>query len=109
MAGGASQRVGRNLPGAILATMRTKAVLSSDTSLAAECAQVELWRKMPPQEKLRAVTEISRAVEELSLAGIKLRHPAASDRECMLRLAIIKLGRQLACEVYPEASRISGR
>ena len=89
--------------------MRTHAVLSSDTSLAAECAQVELWRKMSPLEKARTVTEISRAVQELSLAGIRLRHPEASERECLLRLAIIKLGRQLACEVYPEAALLSGR
>ena len=89
--------------------MRTNAVLSSDTSFAAERAQVEAWRKMSPVEKLRTVTEITRAVQQLSLAGIRLRHPEASERECLLRLAIIKLGRQLACEVYPEASRIPGR
>ena len=96
-------------PEAILPAMRTKAVLSSDTSLEAERAQVEMWRKMSPLEKVRTVTEISRAVQELSLAGIRLRHPEASERECLLRLAIIKLGRQLACEVYPEAALLSGR
>jgi hypothetical protein len=89
--------------------MRTNAVLSSDTSLAAERAQVELWRKMSSIEKAKTVSEISRAVQELSLAGIRLRHPEASERECLLRLAIIKLGRKLACEVYPEAAQISGR
>lgn len=77
--------------------MRTHAVLSSDTSLEAERAQVDLWRKMSPLDKVRTVTEISRAVQELSLAGIRLR------------LAVIKLGRQMACEVYPEAARRSGR
>jgi hypothetical protein len=89
--------------------MRTKAVLSSDTSLAAEREQVDLWRRMSPLEKARTVTEISVAVQQLSLAGIRLRHPEASDEECLLRLAIIKLGRRVACQVYPEATRISGR
>ena len=64
---------------------------------------------MTPIEKARAVTEISRAVQELSLAGIRLRHPEASERECMLRLAALKLGRQLACKVYPETAGLSGR
>jgi len=89
--------------------MRTTALLASDTSLAAERAQVELWRRMSPIDKLRAVTEISRAAQELSLAGIRLRHPEASDDECMLRLAVLKLGREVACRVYPEAAKLSGR
>jgi len=89
--------------------MRRSAVLASDTSLEAERAQVELWRHMSPLEKVRAVTEISRAVQQLSLAGIRLRHPDASDQECMLRLAVLKLGGQVACHVYPEAAPFSGR
>jgi hypothetical protein len=89
--------------------MRTTALLASDTSLAAERAQVELWRRMSPIEKLHAVTETTRAVLQLSLAGIRLRHPEASEEECMLRLAILKLGRRLACQVFPEASRLRGR
>jgi hypothetical protein len=87
--------------------MRTKAVLASDTSAAAERVQVELWRCMSPLEKLRLVTEITRTVETMALAGIRLRHPQASDRECMVRLSILKLGRRLACRVYPEAAAIS--
>jgi len=89
--------------------MRTTALLASDTSLAAERAQVELWRRMSPIEKLHAVTETTRAVLQLSLAGIRLRHPEASNEECMLRLAILKLGRSLACQAFPEAARLRGR
>ena len=88
--------------------MRTTAVLTSDTSLEAERVQVELWRKMSPPQKVRAMTELNRTVEQLSLAGIRMRHPAASERECFLRLAILKLGRELACRVYPEAEHILG-
>ena len=88
--------------------MRTTALLTRDTSIEAERAQVELWRRMSPLEKLRAVTETTRTVLELSRAGIRLRHPQASDDECNLRLAILTLGRDLACQVYPEAARFSG-
>ncbi|MGH9787002.1 MAG: hypothetical protein ACRD88_22760 [Terriglobia bacterium] len=89
--------------------MRTTALLAADTSLKAERAQVEIWRRMLPIEKLCAVTEISRAAQQLSLAGIRLRHPAASDGECLMRLAILKLGRRLACQVYPQVARLRGR
>jgi hypothetical protein len=88
--------------------MPTSAVLTHDTSDAAERMQVELWRRMSPSEKLRLVAALNRAVEALALRGIRLRHPGASDHECMLRLAILKLGRRLACRVYPEASGLPG-
>lgn len=75
----------------------------------AERIQAERWRRMTAAEELRAVTEATLAVQELSLAGIRMRHPGASDRECMLRLAALKLGRNLACEVYPETEALLGR
>ncbi len=89
--------------------MRTTAVLAADTSLAAERRQVALWRRMSPLEKLNLVGESTRAVLQLSLAGIRLRYPEASDEECRLRLAILTLGRELACRAYPEAARLRGR
>ncbi len=68
--------------------------------------QVQLWRRMSPLEKVRAVASISRSVQELSLAGICLRYPDATERECLLRLAILKLGREIACRAYPEAAAL---
>lgn len=87
--------------------VRSLAVLSSDTSLEAERLQVESWRRMSPLEKVRQLTEISRAVQQLSVAGIRLRHPGASDRECALRLAVLKLGHTLAGLAYPEAADLA--
>lgn len=84
-------------------------MLASDTSLEAERTQVELWRRMSPIEKLYAVSESTQAVLQLSLVGIRLRHPEAADEECRMRLAILKLGRELACRVFPEAARLRGR
>ena len=84
------------------------AVLASDTSREAERVQVELWRRMSPMEKAHAVSGISRATQELSLVGIRQRHPGSSERECALRLAMLKLGRKLACKAYPEATALLG-
>lgn len=84
------------------------ATLARDTSPEAERLQVELWRKMSPLEKARAVSAITRAAQQLSLAGIRQRHPGASDRECMLRLAMLKLGPELTRRIYPEAADLLG-
>ena len=82
------------------------AILTSDTSRAAERVQVELWRRMSSVDKARAVSGISRATQEFSLVGIRQRYPDASERECTLRLAVLKLGRELALRAYPEATAL---
>jgi len=84
-------------------------LLASDTARHAQRLQVALWRRMTPLEKVRAVSDTSRAVQELSLVGIRRRYPGASERECMLRLAALTLGWSLASEVYPELSSLEGR
>lgn len=78
-------------------------VLSLDTSPAAERLQVELWRRMSPIDKARTVSALTRATQELSLAGIRQRYPHASEREWFVRLAVLTLGRRLTARVYPDA------
>ena len=80
------------------------AVLSRDTSPEAERRQVALWRGMTEMEKARLVSSASRAVQLLSLAGIRRRHPQASAEECMLRLARLKLGSKLFALAHPESA-----
>ena len=81
-------------------------LLSADTDEASERGQIERWRAMSPAQKLALVTELNAAVGTLALAGIRLRHPGASEREQFLRLACIKLGRDLAAQVYPEIEQL---
>ena len=80
--------------------------LSLDTSPEAERLQVDLWRGMSPLQKARTISAVTLSVQRLSLAGIHQRHPGASDRECMLRLAVLKLGPELARRVYPEVAAL---
>jgi putative SOS response-associated peptidase YedK len=80
----------------------SRAVLASDTSPEAQRIQVALWRRMSPIEKAQTVGRISRNVRQLSLAGIRQRHPLASERECEMRFAILTLGRTLASKAYPD-------
>lgn len=67
---------------------------SRDTSPEIEERQIEVWRVMTPAEKLRIVSELVHATEELALAGVRLRHPDADEREQELRLAALRLDRE---------------
>ena len=79
-----------------------------DTSAEASRVQIDLWRRMSPSERAHLASEMTRAVEELCMAGIRMRHPQASERECFLRLALIKLGPELTRKAYPEAVPLLG-
>ena len=88
---------------------RPAGFLSVDTDAESEQHQIERWRAMSPAEKFRVVAELNAAVDTMALAGIRLRHPDASPREQFLRLAIMKLGRDLARQVYPEIEQLDAR
>ena len=64
---------------------------------------------MSPLDKARTVDALTRAVQALALAGIRQRHPGASERECFLRLAALELGRETAVRLYPDAAGLLGR
>ena len=76
--------------------------LSLDTSPEIERLQVEGWQHMSPAQKAAVVSGLTQAVHDLALAGVRLRHPQASEREQFLRLALITLGVDLARRAYPE-------
>ena len=44
---------------------------------------------------------------DLSLAGIRRRHPQAPERECFLRLAAILLGVDTTRQIYPDAAQLT--
>ena len=83
--------------------MTRKAVLSDDTTAAAEDVQVRRWREMTPSEKGDLITGLSQAAAAMTVAGIRHRHPSASEREIFLRYAILTLGGELGCRAYPDA------
>ena len=76
----------------------------ADTSLPFDRLQIEAWRRMSPLDRLLAADALSREFQALLLAAIRNRHPDASERECFLRLAVIKLGRERAVQLYPAAA-----
>lgn len=73
---------------------------SPDTTYDIERRLVDAWRGMPAREKARQLLDCCRMVEQLSLAGVRLRHPNADDRELFLRTAALRLGRDLMIDVF---------
>jgi hypothetical protein len=81
-------------------------VSSDDTDAEAERRQVQRWRSMSPAEKFRVVAEMNAAVDTMARAGIQSRYPLASPRERFLRLAVLKLGPDVARKAYPEIAAL---
>ena len=88
--------------------MAGKAVLSRDTAPDVEALQVEIWRSMSPAEKANLVSAASRSVYELALAGIRQRHPDASEEEVAIRWSRLALGIDWARRLHPEAGQVLG-
>lgn len=81
-----------------------QAILAADSTREIELRQIDAWRRLSPAERLRLVSETTRGVLELSLAGIRRRYPEASGRECFLRLAAIRIGVGATRRIYPDAA-----
>ena len=60
---------------------------ASDIHPDVERVVVEGWRSMSAAEKVHQVRELTNTARRFSLAGIRRRHPDASERELRLRLA----------------------
>jgi hypothetical protein len=77
--------------------MRTQ---SPDTSPKAERVLIELLRQAPAWRRLQLADRMSSTVRNLSLAGLRARHPRANEAELRRRFADIHLGPELAAQVY---------
>jgi hypothetical protein len=64
-----------------------------DTAPAIEARRIDGFRRMTPAQKFALVAALTSDVRQLSLAGIRMRHPGISDREAMLRLAAFNIDR----------------
>jgi len=53
-----------------------------------------------PEQRAGALRAVDRGVRRLALAGLRARHPGASDAELIVRLFASVHGRELALRVY---------
>jgi hypothetical protein len=60
----------------------------------------ELLRRMTPVQRLHKAVALSMTVRKLAEAGIRDRHPSASDEEVRARLAVRLFGRKEALRIF---------
>lgn len=71
-----------------------------DTSSEAMTLVTRRWREASPAEKLDHVTQLNETCARLAEAGVRARHPGASDHEVHLRVVALHLGRELMVAAY---------
>ncbi len=79
---------------------------TSDTPPHIEKIVIEGYRRMTPMQKLKRVTELTKAVQQLALARIRRKYGELPEREQQLRLASLWLDRETMLRVFnwdPEA------
>lgn len=74
--------------------------LSEDTSAAAAAVFLARAREMSPTERLERMRAMTRAVQQAAVAGSRMRHPAADEREIRLRLAARRLDPDLMVKIF---------
>jgi hypothetical protein len=74
----------------------------SDTPSEVDDILIALLRKAPAWRKFKMVGELNATVKQFALAGIRQRHPNATEREVERHLADLLLGEELAAKVYGE-------
>ncbi|MGE5342030.1 MAG: hypothetical protein ACM3SY_11195 [Candidatus Omnitrophota bacterium] len=72
----------------------------SDTSPEIERLIIEGYRRMSPQQKLKRVNELTKAVQQLALARIREQYGEMPEREQQLRLASLWLDRETMIKVF---------
>ena len=71
-----------------------------DTSPEALAVFFEIQRRRPAEQKLADAFDLSEGLFELVKAGIRMRHPAAEEREVFLRAVATRLPRELMIRAY---------
>ena len=61
---------------------------------------VEGYRKMPPWEKMKRVSELNKAVQQLALSRIRKQYGDIPEQEQKLRLASLWLDRDTMIHVF---------
>lgn len=77
-----------------------------DTSEEAARVQLDVYRRMAPEERLRVGLELTQMSRDLVAQGIRARHPGYSDDDVRWALIRLWLGRELFARAYPHGPEI---
>jgi len=81
---------------------------SHDTSPQIRKIIIAGYRRMTSQQKLKRVTELTQAVQQLALARIRKQYGECSEREQQLRLASLWLDRDTMIRVFDWDPEVKG-
>ena len=73
---------------------------SADTDEATERYLFERLRALPPWRKAEMLSAATQAAGDLAMAGVRQRHPNASEAEQRKRFAAIILGRDMSITLF---------
>ncbi len=73
---------------------------SDDTSPEAERVLIDRYRRLDLHARLRLAFDQQEVSDAFALCGIRMRHPQADEREQKLRLAALKIERELMLRAY---------
>jgi len=74
---------------------------SADTSEAAAAFQMETYRRLGAAKRAEIAAALSDELREVTLAGIRRRHPDYSDAVCRQALLRLILGDDLVRSIWP--------
>lgn len=77
---------------------------ASDTNENVDRAVFDGLRQMTPLRRLEIAARASRALHRLSVAGLRLRHPNASEEELASRAGALRLGPELTRKAFGDAA-----
>ena len=72
----------------------------NDTGKDTEREYIKLLRATPPWRKAAMVDSLIRTCQELAVAGIRMRHPNATEKEIQMRVASLWLDRNLMIRIF---------
>jgi len=76
-------------------------IASDDTSVEAATMQLEAWRRLGPEARVALLAELSDEIRQVSLAGIRQRHPEYTDDQARRALLRLVVGDELARAACP--------
>ncbi len=77
-----------------------------DTTTAADAVQLEVYRRMAPEARLRVGLELTELCRGLLVTGIRARHPEYDAEQVRLASIRLWLGQELFRRAYPGAREL---
>lgn len=75
--------------------------IPADTTAEAMRVQLDVYRRMAPQQCLEMACRMSDSARRLSAAGVRARHPEYDERKVELAVIRLMLGEELFRTAFP--------